>query len=384
MCDPWAELDNIIRHHGDYTGVENEKNSILAWKMRAETAEREVQVWQGRMKDLVEAVKEERQLREESFNELTRVKNALEERCSLLEVKMLKLIETSKNEQASEWAHKSAELTLEMENKLKEANGESERLRFELAQSQERVSSLENKIRQLVEIIKTERESSKKSGEDKIELELLHSRLAEAAQREQALQAEVSRLSEVNRGAQMANSTNQAELRVKELEDKLKKVGVAVMKDREKKSREILELMNANEDLTKRLQIHQEKLRDLEKELGRCGPTDSDSMEELQRLRKRVEGAESRAHDAEKLAEQRINDFKVKIKQLFAQQEAKYKQQLASTNSSSRPLVPLTAEQRLQELEQRCQMLERQNQDFEAKLTGPIEMSKELTHISFE
>ena len=99
----------------------------MHWKTRAERAEREARAWQEKTRRLAEAVKEERDLHEvvrglylclyqcvhaallltltmsdgggdcQSYNDLLKDKNSLEEKCSLLESKMLKLIDMVKS-----------------------------------------------------------------------------------------------------------------------------------------------------------------------------------------------------------------------------------------------------------------------------------------------
>lgn len=174
MCDPWAELDTIIRHQGNYVEIEREKTEILHWRTRAERAEQEVLVWKEKTRKLAEAVREERDLHEASYNELFEERNTLEEKCSLLEEKMLKLIETvktqrSKNMTGSQIAREAAipntnnsnaELLREMEQRLKQANQESENRKVELAESRERAALLEAKLRQIAEALKVERESN--------------------------------------------------------------------------------------------------------------------------------------------------------------------------------------------------------------------------------
>jgi hypothetical protein len=105
--------------------VHPQRTELVHWKTRAERAEREARAWQEKTRRLAEAVKEERDLHEvvrglclylcvhaarlltlavsdgggdcQSYNDLLKDKNSLEEKCSLLESKMLKLIDMVKS-----------------------------------------------------------------------------------------------------------------------------------------------------------------------------------------------------------------------------------------------------------------------------------------------
>ncbi|ELR14435.1 WH2 motif domain containing protein [Acanthamoeba castellanii str. Neff] len=375
MSDAWTELDSIIRHQGDYAEVERERTELVHWKTRAERAEREARAWQEKTRRLAEAVKEERDLHEVSYNDLLKDKNSLEEKCSLLESKMLKLIDMVKSGkfsqsgsqiQMSPRANDSADLVVEMEKRLKEANQQAEKSNIELAQSKERVSLIEGKLRQLAEVLRAEREASQKSAAENqsIEIDLLKKKLGEAAQREQTLKAELSQAQQSSsQTSPQAANAHESERKVKELEDKLQKIAVGVRKERELKAAEVSDLKTANEKLSKRLEIYQERLTAVEQELqAKAGSNGGDDgKKELRMWREKAEEAEERAKRAEMDAQDKISDYRIKVKHLLVQQEAKFKEQSSGGGQQHSGA---------EEAEQRCRALEQRNRELEAALAA--------------
>jgi hypothetical protein len=386
MCDPWAELDTIIRHQGNYVEIEREKTEILHWRTRAERAEQEVLVWKEKTRKLAEAVREERDLHEASYNELFEERNTLEEKCSLLEEKMLKLIETvktqrSKNMTGSQIAREAAipntnnsnaELLREMEQRLKQANQESENRKVELAESRERAALLEAKLRQIAEALKVERESNQKATieSQKVEIDLLKSKLVEFAKREQALQERLKeRLNDSGANAQTA------EARLREMEDKLQRIAQGVRKEREQKAKELNDLKQEKEKLDKLLDLHQTKLKAMETELyeTRSSKIAQSSQEEAMLWKLKAEEAIERANRTEIDSTERIETYKNKVKQILMQQDAKMKQLgfSASATPTAAPTAAVGAlQQRLHEATQQCHLLEQRNRELENELAA--------------
>jgi len=140
---------------------------------------------------------------------------------------------------------------------------------------------------------------------------------------------------------------------------------VGVRKERELKAAEVSDLKAANEKLSKQLAIYQERLTAVEQELqakaGSNGGDDGKKEKELRMWREKAEEAEERAKRAEMDAQDKINDYRIKVKHLLVQQEAKFKEQSSGGGQQHSGT---------EEAEQRCRALEQRNRELEAALTA--------------
>jgi hypothetical protein len=155
-----------------------------------------------------------------------------------------------------------------------------------------------------------------------------------------------------------------AERKVKELEAKLLKIAIGVRKERELKATEVNELKATNDKLAKQMELYQERLTSLEKEMnasgGSKGVSAAQQDEQLRLWRQKADDAEERAKRAEMDAQDKISDYKIKVKHLLVQQEAKFKEQSGQHSSTAAA----------EEAERRCRALEQRNRELEAALAA--------------